>query len=158
MFRLLTFVLIGLLASCHSSVNFKGEIPPRSKSDPLAPTLVNTYDYLMLEMATPTVLRVKDRMFFRFNVVAPWDKTIKQGSITATAAHNDRVILQKKNFTGASANKIGSNRTFVFSSLLLALKKGTAKITVKATCLVCDKDDNCSPQRVIRSVSFLVNK
>mgnify|MGYP003121027520 FL=1 len=118
LFRLLTFVLIGLLSSCHSSVNFKGETPPRSKSDPLAPTLVNTYDYLMLEMATPTVLRVKDRMFFRFNVVAPWDKTIKQDSITATASHNDKVILQKKNFTGASANKIGSNRTFVFSSLV----------------------------------------
>jgi len=156
--RLLTFTLVSFLASCHSSSNVKGEIPLQAKSDNLGPTAVNTYDYLLLEMRAPTALRVGDRIFFRFSIVAPWDKKIKQDSVYATATHNSNVIMQKKKFTGESANKMGLNRTLVFTSLLLARKKGDAKITVKATCLVCDKDDKCSAQRVVRSISFLVDR
>ena len=156
MTRALTFILFCLLSSCHGSANTTRERPPQINAENLRPTIVNTSDYLLLEMTAPKVLKRKDRIIFRFSVVAPWDMFIDEDSIRVELEHNEKIIVQKKIFTKKSANKIDQNRTYVFDTLLVARKKGKAKITVKASCLACDKDDECMVQGAVRSLNFLI--
>lgn len=157
MTRVLTFILICLLSSCHGSVNTARERSPQINPEDLRPTIVNTSDYLLLEMTAPTALKTNDRILFRFSVVAPWDMTINEDTLKVELTHNEKIIAQKKIFTKKSANKIDQNRTYVFTTLLVARKKGEAKITVNASCLACDKDDECMVQGAVRSLNFLIN-
>jgi len=110
----------------------------------------------MLEVSVPTKMKRKERIFFRISLVEMWDKEIDKDSISIRLATSRHVILQKKSFVGRDANSIADNRTLVFTSLLVALRKGPARIYITARFDLCDRNNKCTLQRVVREVKFLI--
>jgi len=152
-----------LLASLAFFCTCQGNTDKIKNKDPevnpvtVAPTpAANNGSTVLLEVSVPTEMRRKDRIFFTFNLVEPWDHEIRRSTISVSLTHTTHVLLQKKDFSAKDANTMGTNRVFSFSSLLVARKKGDAKITIKAFCKVCDSKGKCNHQKVVRDINFLI--
>jgi len=149
-------VSLAFFCTCQEPTQISSKGFTRGNPESVAAPPVSLRGTVLLEASVPTRMRRHERIFFRFSLVEPWDTQIDKESISVSLTHTPNIIMQKKHFSGKDANTIGTNRTFAFSSLLVTRKKGEAKITITASCRVCNNKGKCRTERVIRVVSFSV--